>query len=441
VAQPLPLQYPEVAWLGRSTYCNPYFGFRLSLPAELKSEPLHLPVQSHGRHMLLALHLQRLDRNADLFLSTFEDGAENPARLAAKARVQQARQAGFLTTGPNTVSVRDHQFYRLRILADTEGPGSESSYFFAVRGYVVQAAIFSHADDLAASLGAVLEQLEFLEPGNSACTGSAPNAVPNDAPIAAPSATALPPPAPRLYYGPALPTGLVEATLRSAPGSSVPAGEFSRDTFADAALGVRVVLPRGWQPLPADEADRVTELMRDPIDDPGVTDRRRALFRACSRVLFAAADPATELTPDVHPGLAVVAMPQGCVPDLVPPATPGRQRPEGHPSARTRQAPTPGDLADAGDFAAVLVRSLGVPLLTRASLHAGAQGHLAFTLDGTLPSQIPGEKLSRRWSLRVSATASGPWLILVYSVTPTPALQRDLDARIAIATPEAASAK
>ena len=86
---------------------------------------------------------------------------------------------------------------------------------------------------------------------------------------------------------------------------------------------MRAVLPRGWQALPRDQADRVTELMRDPMDDPEVSDRRRALFRACSRVLFAAADPATELIPDMHPALVIVAMPQGCVPDMVPPASPG----------------------------------------------------------------------------------------------------------------------
>ena len=61
---------------------------------------------------------------------------------------------------------------------------------------------------------------------------------------------------------------------------------------------------------------------------------------------------------------------------------------------------------------------------------------LTFNLDGTLPYKLPSEKLSRRVGLRVAATASGPWLILVYSVTPTPALQRDLDAHITIGLPE-----
>jgi hypothetical protein len=369
--------------------------------------------------MLLALRLWRLDRYADLFISAFEDGSENPAHLAAKVRVQMARDAGFLTSGPHRLSVDDHKFYRLSIY-DAPGPGNESSYFLALRGSVLQIAIFSHADDLAASLGAALEHLEFLKPDQSACAVSAParapDVIPPDAITLSNAAQPAPEPA-RLYYGPALPTGLVESTLRASPGKAVPLGDFSRGTFADAALGVRAVLPQGWQALPSDQADRVTELMRDPLDDPGVSDRRRALFRACSRVLFTAADPATELITDVHPALAIVAVSQGCVPDMVPPTALD-------------------DPAATANFATVLVRSLGVPLLRRASPERRAEGSLTFNLDGTLPYQLPGEKLSRRLGLRVAATPSGPWLILVYSITPTPALQRDLDAHITIAPPE-----
>jgi hypothetical protein len=397
------------------------------LPPELKSEPIFLPVESNRRHMLLGLRLRRLDRSADLFISAFQYNSENPAHMAANIRVQQARDSGFVTIGPHAFSVHDHKLYRLKIINDTAGPGNESSYFLALRGYVLQVAIFSHADDLATSLRAALEHLEFVKPDESACTWTAPRAALGAAALAsapdaiAPAAQPAPDPA-RLYYGPALPTGLVESTLRASPGKSVPLGEFSRGTFADTALGVHVVLPQNWQALPLDQAERVTELMRDPIDDPGVTDRRRALFRACSRVVFTAADPTTELITDVHPALAIVAMPQGCVPDMVPPATLD-------------------DHDAAGNFATVLVRSLGAPLLRRASLQRRAEGSLTFNIDGTLPYQLPGDKLSHRLSLRVAATPSGPWLILVYSVTPTPALQRDLDARITIGMPGAHSAK
>jgi hypothetical protein len=412
------MQYPEIAWLGRSTYCNPYFGFRLNLPADLKSEPIHLPVQSPGHHMLLALRLERLDRSAELFISAYEDNSENSARFASKVRIQQARHAGYNTTGPNSLSVHQHQLYRLHIAADMEGPGSESSYYLALRGYVVHISIFSHFDDLAASIGSLFEHLEFVPPGDSACASFVPGPANN-----AVAAMAQPAPdPPRLFYGPALPTDLVESSLRKSLGSTVPSGQFSRGTFVDPALGVRIVLPPGWQSQPVDEADRVTELMRDPLKDPEITDRRRALFRACSRVLFAAADPATEPIPDVHPALVVVATPQGCVPDLVPPA-----------SLDDRDAD--------GEFATALLRSLGVPLLGRATLFRRAQGSFTFNLNGTLPYQLPSEKLSRRLGLRVSATASGPWLVLVYSVTTTPAVQRDLDAHIAIGVPEVRSAK
>ena len=319
--------YPEVAWLGRSTYCNPYFGFRLALPRELKIELIYLPVQPDGRHMLLALHLSRLDRSANLFISAFEDGAQDPALLAAKARIQQARSNRLSASGPHKLKGHQQPLYRLRIANPMGESGDESSYFFTQRGYVVHAAVFSHEENLAAAIGSALERLEFFDPAPDACTP--PPA--NDAPSHAASVAAYPPAlaadaaslaespatsatgsvtaldarvvdpkavaaAPRLYYGPALPTGLVESLLREQPGKSVPGGQFSHGTFVDSALGIRVQLPPGWKPMPVEDSYRVAELMRDPVADRESSDRRRELFRACSRVLFAAADPRTELT-------------------------------------------------------------------------------------------------------------------------------------------------
>lgn len=359
--------------------------------------------------MLFATRLQRLDRSADLLMSAFEDNSEKPAHLAAKARVQQAHQGRLASSTPHLFSVHGHEFYRIRITGDVPGFGNESSYYFALRGYVIHIAIITPEHDLAAGLESALEHLEFFEPGESACTTTdpAPSA------MASPSHAELAPA--RRYYGPALPTDLVESTLLEAPGNSIPSGEFSHKTFTSPALGLRVELPPGWQALPTREASRVTELMRDPTNDPEHSDSRRALFRACSRVVFAAADSKTELMPEVHPGLAIVAMLQGCVPDLLLPATPD-------------------DHAAAEDFATVLARSLGLPLLGRGSSHGDSEGHVSFDLDGTLPYQVPGEKLSRRVGLRVSTRSSGRWLIFVYSVTPTPAAQRELESHIAIGT-------
>jgi hypothetical protein len=415
-----PPPYPEIGWLARSSYCNPYFGFRLALPAEFKSEPIFLPVQSHGRHVLLAMHLQRLDRSADILISGFEDRSENPARFAAKARALQARERGLTTSGPGSISVQEHEFYRLNVVNDVHGMGTESSYFFVLRGYLLQIAIFSHEPDLVAALDSAVEHhLEFLEPGESSCTNSAPVSASSPHPVAEhPVAEPA-----RLYYGPALPTDLVESTLRDAPGDSIPSGRFSQATFADPALGIRVELPPGWQALPNEEAYQITELMRDPTTDPGITDRRRALFHACTRVLFTAADPRTEPISQVHPSLAVAAMPQGCIPDMMLPVSSG-------------------DHDAAENLAVVLVRSLGVLMLGRGSMLSNSEGRaVTFNLDGALPYHLPGDMLSRRLGLRVSATANGPWLIFVYSVTPTLAAQRDLESRITIGSPDASPAK
>jgi len=376
------------------------------LPAEFKPEPVYLPVQPPGRHMLLDMHLQRLDRSAELLISAFEDSSEKPAHLAAKARVKQAHAAGLVSGSPHLIQLHGHEFYRLHIASDAPSSGNESSYYFTARGYVVHIAIFSHERDLAAMLESSMEHLEFVELDDAACTPASSSN----------SSLALNPKPAALYYGPALPTELVESTVRESPGRSIPSGQFSHQIFTDPQLGVRIELPPNWKALPTDEAYQVTELMRDPTADPGLTDRRRALFRACSRVVFTAADPKTEMISEVHPGFAVVAMRQGCIPDLVLPATPD-------------------DRPASENFATVLVRSLGLPLLVHGSSHSNSDGRLTFDLDGTLPYTLNGEKLSRRLSLRVSASASGNWLIFVYSVTPAPAAQRELESHIIIGNP------
>jgi len=395
-AQPAIPQYPELARLGPSSYCNPFFGFRLLFSEGLKAERIHLPVQPQGRHALLALHLQRLDRSAELFVSAFQDSAENPDRLAAKVRVQQARHGNLTATGPRAISIHGQTFYRLHIASDTSALGDESSFYFFQRGYVVHFAIFSHQPELAVTVESVIEHLEFVDPGDTACReGNASDP----------------------YYGPALPTDLVDSTVRTNPGASIPSGEFSGRSFRATALGVRVELPPRFQPLPSEEAYRIIELLRDPMNDPESDDRRRALFRACSRVLFAAIDPQTEILSQVHPGLAVAAVPKGCVPDLIPPNSPA-------------------DKEKAAEFATVLARSLGATLANRGHIRLRPGGLLTSHLDGALPYRSPGEKLSRRASLSVSATANGNWLILVYAVASSPAGEREMESRIVFGAPE-----
>lgn len=396
-----PPQYPELARLGPSSYCNPFFGFRLALPAELKAERIHLPVQPPHKHLLLALRLTRLDRTVELFITAFEDSAEDPAALAAKARAHMLRH-GMNVLGPNKVSVHGRTFYRIHIVDDARGSAAESSYYLYERGYVIRLAIFSHDHELSKAVESAVEHLKFAEPADVAC--------------------AAPPDEERIFYGPALPTDLVESTIVAMPGVSIPPGEFSGRSFSAPPLGVRVALPPGWQPLPAEQAYRVIELMRDPTADPESTDRRRNLFRACSRTLFAASDPRQEITSEVHPGLAVVAMPQGCVPDMLPPT-----------SAEDRDA--------AGEFATVMARTLGVTLVSRWRIRTNAQGLISSHLDGSLPYHVHGEPLARRISLRISAIANGNWIILIYSVAPSPAVEREIESRIHFTTPPNAISK
>ena len=238
--------YPEIAWLGRSTYCNPYFGFRLALPRDLKAEPMHLPVQPSGRHMLLALHLQHLDRSADLFLSAFQDGAEDSARRAAKSRIQQARSAGLSASGPHKLNQHQRTFFRIHILSRTGDPGDESSYYFTQRGYVLHAAVFSEDETLDAAVGSAIERLRFFGPAPSACMPTAAPAAsvsaypPSMAAPASVTASAAPPGVPaalsplmqrRVCIRPALPTQLVESLLREQPKTPCLAANSPAESF------------------------------------------------------------------------------------------------------------------------------------------------------------------------------------------------------------------
>jgi hypothetical protein len=411
---PLPPSYPEVARLGPSSYCNPYFGFRLSLPAELRSETMHMPVQQRDHHILLAWHLIKLDRSADVLISAFNDRSIDPVRRAAKARINEAHKHGLRASGPGTLRVNERELLTVHVVdAAIGGPGSESSFYFQSTGYLIHIAVLSHEPELIAALEKAIGHMDFMEPGEEACRVSAPAAMANS------SVALTSPSAERIYYGPALPTDLVDATLQQSLGESVPAGQFADGVFSNPALGLQIALPQGWQPLAAGDANRITELMRDPLTDPESWDRRRALFRSCARALFAAYDPGRELMPEVHPSFAIVALPRGCVPDLAPP-----EQLE--------------DTTAMQEFAAVLLRSTGALLLERAKVRSDPSGRIVFHLDGTLPYYRPGERLARRLSLRLSSMASGPWVLLVYSVTEAPAAQRELESRIVIGNPSPA---
>lgn len=396
--------YPEIGRLGRSSYCNPFFGFRLTLSPELKAEPLHLPIPPAGEHLLLAMKVSRLDRDATLNISAEArpqpiEALQQPAKMAARDLIQQARKDHRSTQGPGTIVAGQQYFYSVRVDQRGDGPGPENDLFFYVSQHVVRVAITSHDAKLADDLSKAVQHMQFVDPAADACQIVLPGAMASNSPAFE-----------RLYYGPALPAELVDETLKHSPGETVPPGQLANGIFADSALGLQVELPAGWKPLAADEAVGITELMRDPVTDAESWDRRRALFRACSRPLFAAINPRQELAQGVHPSMAVLAMPAGCIPDLKMPLSG-----ENH--------------EELNEFAELLLRSTGAKLLQSGGFRATGDKPMLH-LDGTLPYTRAGEMLARRFSLRLTARMQGPWLVLVYMVTEAPAGQRELESRI-----------
>jgi hypothetical protein len=380
-AQAVP--YPEIARLGSSSYCNPFFGFRMAMPSEMRLARYHLPVQPPGKHLLLAVSLSRLDRAADFYISAFEDRSPEAAHMAARVRLRQLYRAGANATAPAPLLIAGHKLFRVHAEGDA-ATGDESSYYLDARGWVVRFEIHAQQHGLEPDIAAAIEHLSFFDP-------------------AAPAAECTSDP---VYYGPALPTALVEETIERHPGERVPAGEFLRGTFQAPALGLQVQIPQRWRLLTREESEKLPELLAEPQPN-----RRHELLRACSRVLFGAIDPLVEPVSGVHPSLEAMAMPRGCVPDLVPPA----------PDAG-REGAT--------DFADVLLQSLGFKLSEQWRVHA-APG--AYGLDGFLPYHVPEEALARRLHLRVSVLPAGEHLLLFYSVTTSQIEQRSLEAGISVA--------
>lgn len=371
-------EYPELARLGPAEYCNPYFGFRLPLPPAIHSERYYRPNPPEGRHMLLALNLWRLDHSAELFITSFEDATPDAAGLAAHARLKQQKQVYFSASMPPPIEVAGHKIYRLKAEGDAH-LGYASTWFVELRGSVVVISLHSREPGLEPAVAAAVEHMTFFAPGAEACAAG------------------------DLYYGPALPSALVEETIARAPGRSVPAGELQAGEYVAPALGLRVGMPPRWVPLSVEEREGLPELLAEPAPS-----RRHQLLRACSRVLFAAVDPLVEPVSGVHPSLGLLALPRGCVPDLLPP-----------PLDAGREAEM--------EFGDLLLLSLGFAANDEWKLyHEGGLHHL----DGVMPYHVPGEEMTRRLTVRVSVASRGDYLVLLYTVTTSPSEQRRLGEHI-----------
>ena len=380
-------RYPEVGRLGEAAYCNPFFGFRLPLPAEMKMRRLHLPVQPAGRHVLLALRYSRLDRPAEFFISAFPDATPQAAKLAAAVHRQELSKVAPSSPELREVSLAGHSVQRLRAALNARD-GNELDFYFETRGWVVRLEIHTLDREMEDALAAQVAKLSFFADASDAADAGCAEAP--------------------LYYGPGLPTSLVDERIAQHPGSTVPAGEFRDGVFSAPFLGLRVTLPARWQTLSEAERERLPELLAEPEKN-----RRHDLLRACSRVLFGAYDPLVEPVSGVHPALAVSAMPLGCVPGLVPPA------PTAQPEVLY-------------DFGHALLDSMGLGAIGEWKMRP-ERG--AYSLAGAMPYRVPGEPLSRRLTLRVSAIPRGDSLLLIYSVTTSPSGQRALNEHISLAAP------
>lgn len=386
-----PAKYPEIGRLQEGSYCNPFFGFRISLPLGLKLRRLHLPVQPASRHMLLALRYSHLDRPAEMYVTAFPDATPGAARLAAAAHRQELQQKGASGGELSEITVGGRMLQRLRAAINARD-GNELNFYLESRGWVVRFEIHTLDRELEAALAAQVDRVEFAgKDGVESFCADGP-----------------------LYYGPALPTELVAERIAQPPQRTVPEGEFQERTFTAPYLGLRVMLPERWQVLSPAERERLPELLAEPEKN-----RRHELLRACSRVLFGAYDPLVEPVSGVHPALAVSAMPLGCVPGLIPPS----------PSA------APEILYD---FGHALLDGLGLGAAGEWKMRP-ASG--SYSLYGAIPYRVPGEAMARRLTVRVSAAVRGEHLLLFYAVTTSPAGQRELDNHIRWSAPTTNAAR
>jgi hypothetical protein len=317
------------------------------------------------------------------------------AEYFARERLQQLRATEPTWHGPVAKKVGDHPAWRIEIGQGGYAFIHSVSWFFALRGYVVQVDLDSSDEQYGAKMEKAIEAMEFF-----------------DAPLDPVKAAEVAGPGAEPYDGPALPTSFVDRMLNERPGEKLDPGQWKGQEYRNASAGLRVRLPQGWVSRPVSATDHILLNGVDPDVQLETPDRRHALWLACTRTLVVAEDTAHPAAPGLHPAIVISLLKRDCMPDL--------------------EIPTQKDDAFGLDLlASTLVRATEMTKFNRG--HWKQRGPLiTFSLDAALSYEVPQDRLARRMSLQLLLVPRGEYYIAVFAMAENADALRRLEQNIVL---------
>lgn len=398
-----PAMEPEAGMLSQRRYTSLYFGFAVNLPPAEEMRRIRATLQPSGIHALLALRNNAGDRSTRLVIrahDTRESGVD--AEFFARERLQQLRETEPGWRGPVGKTVGKHPAWRIEIGQSGYAFVHSVSWFFPVRGYVVQVDLDSSDEQYGAKMEKAIESMEFF-----------------DAPLDDAKAAEVAGGGAEPYDGPALPTSFVDRMLSQRPGEKLDAGQWKGPEYRNASAGLRVRLPQGWVTRSVSATDHILLNGVDPDVQLETPDRRHALWVACTRTLVVAEDTAHPAAPGLHPAMVISILKHDCMPDLEIP-----QRND--------------DVFGLDLLASTLVRATEMTKFHRG--HWKQRGQLVtFSLDAALAYEVPQDRLARRMSLQLLLVPRGEYFVAVFAMAENSDALRRLEQNIVL-EPTAAAA-
>ena len=383
--------YPDQGYLSRTCYANRYFGFAVTLPPDVKLEPVPQSVARDGRIQILQLAGPPPDYPT-LSIVAFPLRSK-PTVVDAKAILRKGLDQELLygveeLHGLSKTTLAGHQFF---FYETRRGGDQHMALATNLEGYAVLAVLAAGNDKTVKQLEASFQHLTFIPPAKAREYAGA------DA---------------QEYEGPAISSHRLAQFEADPPANHIDAGKFSGDFYENQALGFSYRIPAGWtlQPegavLPAIERSR-----RRSLDDPWLAPGEHELLKVCDRNLFSAwAKPAGtdgQLSYDDFGEVTVSAASIACFPGMKFPA-----------SATEHQA-TKDFLLQFGLTHPIVREMRDVKLFT-------SSGSVIVFLHGTVAFQVPGDELSRRLSIALAVTSRRGYLLTWFFAAPHDSELREL---------------
>ncbi|HEX8924486.1 MAG TPA: hypothetical protein VF786_01770, partial [Terriglobales bacterium] len=130
---------PEAGMLSQRRYTSVYFGFALNIPPAEELRRIRATLQPSGIHALLALRNSAADRSTRLVIRAHDARQSGEdAEFFARERLQQLRATEPMWRGPEAKKLGALPAWRVEIGQGGYAFIHSVSWFFALRGYILQ---------------------------------------------------------------------------------------------------------------------------------------------------------------------------------------------------------------------------------------------------------------------------------------------------------------